>query len=478
MGKKPNIIFLLEDQQQAQAIEPDHFCKTPNIEMLMQDCVVFNRAHTCNAVCSPSRASLMTGVLPHNHGMIDCTHTVPAYRAEYDAKLDTLSRVLKREGYAMAYYGKWHIERTNKLENYGFDEYETETMIPKFHHTPIDQVTIHTEGYVDKIIAGVFAEDETATEEYYIYNRAMDFMRRQENQKEPWCAFISTYAPHDPYSVPKEIYDSYRKEEILLPESFLDTMEDKPAVYRRLQSVWKDLGADEVKKILRCYYSYCTLVDRQIGRLISYLKESDQYENTLIVYLADHGDLMGAHGLFCKGVPAFEEIYHIPLFMKLPGGQYRGKEMNQLAGTCDIAPTVLELAGLSGLLGKIDGHSLAPWISGLRNDSRMAYAEFQGQRYAYTQRIIWMDNYKYVFNTFDYDEFYDLASDPYEKKNEINNLKYQEVIKTMAGKMWEIIKETGDSTMMDAQYYMLRIAPLGPGESRRGSGYSTYNKEF
>lgn len=127
MGKKPNIIFLLEDQQQAQVIGPDHICKTPNIEMLMQDCVVFNRAHTCNAVCSPSRASLMTGVLPHNHGMIDCTHTVPSYRAEYDAGLDTLSRVLKREDYAMAYYGKWHIERTNKLENYGFDEYETET---------------------------------------------------------------------------------------------------------------------------------------------------------------------------------------------------------------------------------------------------------------------------------------------------------------------------------------------------------------
>ena len=306
----------------------------------------------------------------------------------------------------------------------------------------------------------------------------MEFIQRQENHQGPWCVFISAYAPHDPYSVPKDIYDSYRKEEILLPESFWDTMEDKPAIYRRLQSVWKELDTDEIKTILCCYYSYCTLVDRQIGRLTSYLKESGQYENTLIVYLTDHGDLMGAHGLFCKGVPAFEEIYRIPLFIKLPDSQYGGKEIHQLASTCDIAPTVLELAGLSGLRGKIDGQSLAPWISGLRNDSRTVYAEFQGQRYAYTQRIVWMDSYKYVFNTFDYDEFYDLEADPYEQKNEINNLKYQEIIKIMVEKMWEIMKETGDSTMMDAQYYMLRIAPLGPGESKRGSDYSIYNKEF
>lgn len=475
MAKKPNIIFLLEDQQQACTIESGHFCKTPNIDRIMRDCVVFNRAHTCNAVCSPSRASLMTGVLPHNHGMIDCTHTVPVYRAEYDAGLDTLSRVLKREDYSMAYYGKWHVERTNRLEKYGFDEYETETMIPKFHHTLLDRVTIHTEGYMDKIVAGVFAEDETITEEHYIYDRAMDFMRRQEN---PWCAFISTYAPHDPYTVPREIYDLYEDGEILLPESFGDMMEDKPAIYRRLRSVWNELGTDEVKMILRCYYSYCTLVDRQVGRLTSYLKESGQYENTLIVYLSDHGDMMGAHGLFCKGVPAFEEIYRIPLFMKLPGSRYSGKKIEQLVSICDVAPTVLELAGLSGLQRQIDGESLVPWISGLRDDGRTAYAEFQGQRYGYTQRIVWMDSYKYVFNTFDYDEFYDLMLDPHEQKNEIENTKYQGIIKTMAEKMWEIIKETGDDTMMDAQYYVLRIAPTGPGETNRGSNYSVYNKEF
>lgn len=158
MNKKPNIIVLLQDQQQAMSMEDGHFCLKPNIEQLKRDSIDCIGAHTCNAICSPSRASLMTGVLPHRHGMVDCTHTVPEYRARYDEKLDTLSRVLKEEDYVLSYYGKWHVERSNCLENYGFDEYETEVTIPKFHFTPIDTVSIKTPGYADKTICGVFAE--------------------------------------------------------------------------------------------------------------------------------------------------------------------------------------------------------------------------------------------------------------------------------------------------------------------------------
>ena len=209
MERKPNIIFLLEDQQQAQAIESGHFCLTPNIEELKRDSVTCTRAHTCNAVCSPSRATLMTGMLPHRHGMVDCAHAVPPYRALYDRELDTLSQALKDSGYAMSYYGKWHVERSNHLEDFGFDEYETEVTIPKFSLTPVEKVTVHTEQYADKVICGVFAEDASCTEESYIYDKAMDFIERQRGTGQPWCTFISTYAPHDPYSVPKEIYDRY-----------------------------------------------------------------------------------------------------------------------------------------------------------------------------------------------------------------------------------------------------------------------------
>ena len=478
MERKPNIIFLLEDQQQAQAIESGHFCLTPNIEELKRDSVTCTRAHTCNAVCSPSRATLMTGMLPHRHGMVDCAHAVPPYRALYDRELDTLSQALKDSGYAMSYYGKWHVERSNHLEDFGFDEYETEVTIPKFSLTPVEKVTVHTEQYADKVICGVFAEDASCTEESYIYDKAMDFIERQRGTGQPWCTFISTYAPHDPYSVPKEIYDRYENVDIPLPESFDDPMEDKPAIYRRLRSVWRDLTEEEIRMIIRCYYSYCTLVDVQVGRLNAYLKETGQYDDTLIVYLSDHGDLMGAPGLFCKGVPCFEEIYHVPLFFKLPESRYAGKQVDELVSTQDVAPTVLELAGARPLLGEIHGESLVPWLSGETNRERTAFAEFHGQRFGYTQRIFWKGCYKYVFNTFDFDEFYNLEEDPHELTNEIGNEKYRDVIREMAAGMWDVMKRTEDTTMTDAEYYVLRFAPVGPGEKKTSESYSIYNKAF
>lgn len=476
--QRPNIIFLLEDQQQARAIEEESFCIKPNIDQLRKDSVICTQAHTCNAICSPSRATLMTGVLPHRHGMVDCTHAVPPYRAHFDDTLDTVSQALKDSGYSMAYYGKWHVERSGKLENFGFDAYETEREIPKFHLTPLKKVTVHTPEYADKIICGVFSESSDNTEEAYIYGKAIDFIENHRDDETPWCTFISTYAPHDPYSVPKEVYDLYEGVDITFPANFEDTMEDKPAIYRRLRSVWKDLTKDEMQTILRCYYSYCTLVDIQIGRLVEYLKKTDQYDNTLIVYLSDHGDLMGAHGLFCKGVPAFEEIYHIPLFFKMPGGSYAGRRVNQYINTQDVAPTVLEIVGARSMEGDLHGESVLPWISGETDRERIGFAEFFGQRFAYTQRILWMGEYKYVFNDFDYDELYHLTEDPYELNNMINHEECQGLIRKMASEMWNMMKKTKDVTMTDAEYYVLRFAPVGPGEKEQDASYSIYNKVF
>ena len=98
----PNIIFLIEDQMQRRVLEESSGCKLENMRTLMRDGVEFEWAYTCNAICSPARASLLTGTLPHTHGMVDCTHTVPAYRAEDDYSLDTLTNALHDGGYAMS----------------------------------------------------------------------------------------------------------------------------------------------------------------------------------------------------------------------------------------------------------------------------------------------------------------------------------------------------------------------------------------
>ena len=475
--KQPNIIFLLVDQMQKRAADPASPCIMENLTRLRRDAVTFDNTHTVNAICSPARASLLTGVLPHRHGMVDCTHTVPDYRAEFDASLDTLPQRLQRAGYHTCYYGKWHVERSYQLENFGVEDYETEKQIPKRKLTPVSKITVSTPGYKDNTICGVYAEGLEASEEYYIYSKGIDFIEGCRKQGKPFCAFLSTYAPHDPYTVPKEIYDLYADRPIELPANFDDPCLDKPNIYRRLQSVWKDLSREDAKNILRSYYSYCTLVDTQIGRLVQYLKTAGLYEDTMIVFLSDHGDMAGAHGLFCKGVPAFEEGYAIPLVIKFPDEQLGGTCCSAPATICDVMPTVLDCAGLSAE-GCLDGRSLIPVANGSDDGKRCTMAEFFGQRYSYTQRIVWWENWKYVFNTFDFDELYDLNSDPFELNNLANLPQYQDRKQEMAARMWDQLKATEDQYMCDAQYYMHRFAPVGPSRFELSADTNMYNNLF
>ena len=325
---KPNIIFLIQDQMQYKVLEESSGCLLPNLKNLIKDGIGFHQAHTCNAICSPARASLLTGTLPHIHGMVDCTHTVPSYRAEFNDSLDTITQAFQDEGYRVSYYGKWHIERSHELEKFGIQHYETEIKIPNFPVSIYDRITVENNGYMKKLLCGIFSEDSTHTEEYYIYDKAMSEIEETRKNQQPFCTFISTYAPHDPYCVPEEIYQRYTQTEFALPSNFYDNMKDKPVIYSRMREALKDLKKTDYQKAIRCYYSYCSLVDDQIGRLLTYLKEHNLYDDTLIVCMSDHGDLMGAHGLMMKSVEPFEEVYHIPLVIKLPNQKLAGSEMD------------------------------------------------------------------------------------------------------------------------------------------------------
>ena len=123
MTDKPNILIIVTDQQQAATVDPGSPCQTPALDGLARDGVRFTRAYTVNAICSPTRASLLTGVLPSTHGMVDCTHTVPVYRAKLDTSLETWCQRLRAAGYTLGYCGTWHVERSSRLEQGGVEDY-------------------------------------------------------------------------------------------------------------------------------------------------------------------------------------------------------------------------------------------------------------------------------------------------------------------------------------------------------------------
>ncbi len=463
---QPNLLFLITDQQRADTVEPATLCQTPYLDRLAAGGTRFSRCYAPNPICSPTRASLMTGLLPHSHGMVDVTHAVPPYRAELQAGLPFWSQRLQNAGYQTGYFGKWHIERTNRLENFGFELYEVEQyqqlqglVERNVQMAPVCRV--RQKGYKDFLLYGVTDNPVETTPEYQLYSDGIDFMRRAVQRPErPWALFLSTEAPHDPYVAPRRYYQRYDPADIPRPASFEDDLSNRPGIYRRIQRVWRDLDWLQFAEATACYYALCSLIDDQIGRILAVLEELGQAENTIIVFLSDHGDYMGAHRLLLKGIPAFEEAYRVPLILNGPGIP-AGRQIEQIVSLLDLAPTLVELT--TG--GKFDchGRSLVPLLQGDQPDwPAEAFAECHGQRFYYTQRVLWRDNLKYVFNGFDEDELYDLAADPHELRNLAGDPADRAALESLARRMWEIIRETGDANMYQAQYGMFRFAPVGP----------------
>lgn len=459
---QPNLLFLITDQQQAATTESGSMCQMPHLAGLAKNGTQFTRCYTPNPICSPARASLMTGLLPHSHGMVDCTHTVEPYRAKFNAELPVWPRLLQQAGYHTGYFGKWHIERTNRLENFGFDAYDVETYHQKLGLVEVDAhmdpgCSVSQKGYKDFLLYGVTGAPVESTAEYRLYSRGLEFIEQSDG---PWALFLSSEAPHDPYVVPRDYYNRYTPANIPCPASFDDDLAGRPGIYRRAQQVWRDIDWPHFAEAAACYYALCSLIDDQIGRIVTRLEQLGQLDNTIIIFTSDHGDYMGAHRLMLKGIPAFEEAYRVPLIMAGPGIP-AGKQVENIVSLLDLGPTLTALT--SGNDFPCHGRSLLPLLELNNADwESTAFAECHGQRFFYTQRIVWHDNYKYIFNGFDEDELYDLNADPHELRNLAKQSAHRPVLEAMAARMWHIARQTGDYNLYQAQYGMFRFAPVGP----------------
>jgi arylsulfatase A-like enzyme len=230
--------------------------------------------------------------------------------------------------------------------------------------------------------------------------------------------------------------------------------------------------------------------DAMFGLLLDTLEETGQAENSMVVYVSDHGDYAGAHGLWAKGIPSFREAYNIPCVIRWPHGiQNPGRQTDTLVSTTDFAPTFLEAAGVPSSQYRMSGSSLLPWLRGeTPADWREAvFTQMNGVELYYTQRIVVTRDYKYAYNGFDYDELYDLKQDPYEMRNlAFPNLKLSRseleqgtglhnagnlpwpplpseldaVRRDLLKRMWEFAREHKDQ-IFDS-YITIAMAPYGP----------------
>ena len=471
MADRPNILFLMTDHTNSQATAPGSQCIKPNLDALSVEGVRFDRCYTTNAICSPSRASLMTGLYPSTHGMWDVTHgqrsewlDVPANRFTY------FSMHLAEAGYRNAYFGKWHVEQSNKLEDFGWHEYDLACAgmygaERRRSHVESSALYVPKDGYPDYLLAAVSDAD---FQTHPAFDRGIDFIRGHVDSAppdQPFCCFVSVIEPHDSYIPPKRFLDMYDVDGVELSPTLRDEPTGKPEIVKRMRSVWQDLTDEDWRRVSASYWAVITAIDSEVGRIVDVLKETGQYDNTIIVFTSDHGDMLGGHGLCTKGIgTAYEEVYNIPLIIRAPGTSVGREDADTLTSLVDVGPTLLDLCGAEPLEG-VHGRSLRSVLEGASEPAewRSAYAEFYGQRFVYTQRIVWEGDWKYVFSPGGVDELYDLAEDPHERNNLADDPAHRDRLIEMTKKMWRKMREIGDDSLFNTQYATLRTAPIGPG---------------
>ena len=475
----------MTDQMQARVLNPDHPCRTPHLDRLAARGVRFRRAVTPNAVCSPARASLMTGLLPHNHGVMWVTHVVDSDQGLLRTDKPHWAQRLQAAGYDTAYFGKWHVERSNSpsrfgwatdgtMENEAYKAFAADRLDPAYRSPArlASHKTCQAPGYADTLHYGVTRTPPEQRPMGVITAMAEPWLETALKSDRPWCVCVSVPEPHDPFVCGEAAYALYSADALELPPNACDPMTDKPALYRRAAAIWRDLTDAEKKQATACYYASITELDAQFGRLIERVEQAGAMDNTLVIFVADHGEFLGAHGLYCKNFGAFEEAYNIPLIMAGPDVA-AGVVSNARVGSQDLCPTILDATGAEPIPGP-DSRSFAAVLRNPDDDAdfQTAFAEYHGGRYLVSQRIFWEDNWKFVFNGFDYDELYDLERDPFEKVNLAARPECRARVERMMTHVWQRMRDTGDHSLMNTGYPILRIAAIGP-EAETGARIET-----
>lgn len=454
----PNVLFFLTDQERYDLTAPGSPVETPNIDRLRDEGMTFDRAYTPISICSAARASLLTGLYPHNHGMLNNCHEDDAIQPNLPPELPTFGELLAEAGYTNRYVGKWHVGRDQGPGDFGFEyrggadrhhdadlagdfaDYREELGVDVSEEDLQDQ--IYTGGERPTLVAATDPVPVEATRAYYIAQQAIE--RLHDGLGDPFFLRVDLYGPHHPYVVPEPYASMYDPEGIERPASYAETFEGKPAVqeqyyhYRGADALDWETWAEATAK----YWGFMTLIDDQIGRV---LDAAEGIENLCTIHAADHGDFTGAHRQFNKGPLMYEETYHIPLQVRWPGEVEAGSVCREFVSLHDLMPTFLDLGDVE--VPTVDGRSIRPLLAGETPTDwpEAHFAEYHGDEFGlYSQRMFRTKQYKYVHNAPDRNELYDLVADPNELQNLIDHPAYEDVRTDLETRLLERMDETGD----------------------------------
>ena len=419
-NKKPNILFLMTDQHSMRVLGSygNQIIKTPNLDKLANEGVVFKSNYSQNPICLPSRASLITGKMPSSLGIFGNDGIL--------SEKTTMATVFKAQGYEVAWLGKEHWGATNAEVGFGNLNAEAHEAF-KEKYRPLNNLRKNIGRLPQNASAYKLSENEDY--EALVTDHAIKFL--ENNTTKTFFLGVSFKKPHFPFMCHQKYFDLY-KDIVDMPEVTPDMIEALSINEKKTIEKYKldEMSSAEIKHARAMYYGMVTYIDEQFGRVLEKLNELGLRENTIIVYTSDHGEMAGEHGLWYKN-SFLEASVAAPLIFSYPKTLPVNKKINASSMLLDIFPTLCDLSDI-GQPNDLEGKSLLPLMSGIENadnSDRVAYSEMYRSS---TGIMVRKGKWKYIRYNSEKEYLYDIDTDPREINNLINSTQHQVIIRELS----------------------------------------------
>lgn len=435
-----NVVFILSDDHRFDFMSfmpaAPEWLETPNLDRMAAQGAHLANAFVTTSLCSPSRASILTGQYAHRHRVVDNTSPIPPGTVFFP-------RYLQQAGYATAFVGKWHMGEAGDAPQPGFDHWVS-FRGQGVYYDPllnIDGERRQFQGYTTDILT----------------DQALQWLRAQRRQSptQPFFLYLSHKAVHAEFEPAERHRGRFASVAIPYPVTMANTegnYRDKPHWVRAQRYSWHGVdymyhGALDFDTFYRRYAETLLALDESVGRVLDYLEASGLSRSTLVIYMGDNGFLLGEHGLIDKR-NAYEESIRVPMLAYAPGHIPPGSKVGTLVRNIDVAPTILEWTG--AIAGhEMDGRSFLPALRGepVIGESEFLYEYYWEYAFPHTPTVFALrgDRYKYMFyhGVWDLQELYDLETDPLEQHNLIEIPAHQERVRAMRRRLLDRLEAAG-----------------------------------
>lgn len=441
IAQQKNIIFIISDDHRYDAMgfmKKIPWLETPGLDRLAAEGMHIRNAYVSTALCSPSRASVLTGMYAHSHTVVDNTAPEPQ-------DILYFPQLLQKAGYQTAFFGKWHMGNEGDHPRKGFNHWEGLRGQGEYYNPSLNINGKRTRFSDSAYIADI------------ITDHALDWMKKQ-SKNQPYFVYLSHKGVHAMFQPAKRHKGMYKDKPVPLPPSYNLTASDEykkhgiPEWVKEQRHSWHGVdymyhGQFDFETFYRSYLETLMSVDESVNRILDYLKETGQDKNTIVMYMGDNGFSFGEHGLIDKR-HAYEESMRVPMIVKCPSTIKPGTTTDALVQNIDVGPTFLEYANVA-VPSHMQGKSFLNVLSGKTSKHRdkVFYEYYWEYHYPQTPTMfaVRSGNYKYIhyYGLWTQNELYDLEKDPHEMNNLIAEPQHQELTKQLSAEVFDWLESTG-----------------------------------